>query len=317
MQEFLLSWRVHMKFPNTFNTRTERIEMWYEQIKDFLTNEKLLDLMKQFDFSPDTNLPVLQLLSEVKDFTEKNWSFRRNGGERTSVTDTDQKVLNCTELIIETAEELGLIKTEEKEEKTYDYIFPLGGFRAATYDRINWSKKYYGKGKIVALTGHREIQNIENLYLEYVPTERLEHCNEYLTACYAIEDVFGCNIYQENIELKQESQGLMRKYKDDLYVLCAPTPAGKIRANTLETLEYWKELFCSEPHTSILCITSPIYTSYQLAALAGFAIENELLLDFEACGECKKRNSVITNYLQEIKGTIDAFQRFAEKYPKE
>lgn len=64
-----------MKFPNTFNTRTERIEMWYEQIKDFLTNEKLLDLMKQFDFSPDTNLPVLQLLSEVKDFTEKKLVF--------------------------------------------------------------------------------------------------------------------------------------------------------------------------------------------------------------------------------------------------
>lgn len=109
----------------------------------------------------------------------------------------------------------------------------------------------------------------------------------------------------------------MRKYKDDLYVLCAPTPPGKIRANTLETLEYWKELFYPETHTSILCITSPIYTSYQLAALAGFAIENELLLDFEACGECKKRNSVITNYLQEIKGTIDAFQQFAERYPKE
>lgn len=306
-----------MKFPNTFNTKTERIEMWYEQIKDFLTNEKLFNLMQQFDFSPDIQLPITQLLSEVKKFAEKNWSFRQKGGERISVTDKDQKVLECTELIVKTAEALGLIKTEEKEIKTYDYIFPLGGFRAATYDRINWAGKYYGKGKIVALTGHREIQNIEIPFLKYVPMERVNHCNEYLTACYGIEDVFGCNEYQENIESRQGSQGIMRKYKDNLYVLCAPTPFGKNRANTLETLEYWKELFRPESHTSILCITSPIYTSYQMAALAGFAIENDLLLDFEACGECKKRNSVITNYLQEIKGTIDAFQQFSERYPKE
>lgn len=306
-----------MRFPNSFNTKEERIELWYEQIKNFLTNDRLLALMERFEFSPDTKLPVTQLITEVRDFTDKNWSFRRKGGERVSVTDKDQKVLDCTELIIETAKELGLIKTEEKEAKTYDYIFPLGGFRAATYDRINWAGKYYGKGKIVALTGHREIQNIEIPFLGYVPEKEREHCNEYMTACYGIESVFGCDTYKENIESGSGSPGMLREYQDDLYVLCASTPEGKLRANTLDTLEYWRKLFCPESHTSILCITSPIYTSYQMAALAGFVIENDLMLDFEGCGECEQRNSVITNYLQEIKGTIDAFMQFAERYTEE
>ena len=306
-----------MRFPNSFNTKAERIELWYEQIKNFLTNDRLLALMKRFDFSPDTKLPVTQLITEVKDFAEKNWSFRRRGVERVSVTDKDQKVLECTELIIDTAKELGLIKTEEKEAKKYDYIFPLGGFRAATYDRINWARKYYGKGKIVALTGHRVIQDIEIPFLGYVSEKEREHCNEYMTACYGIESVFGCDTYKENVESGSGSPGLLREYQDNLYVLCAPTPEGKLRANTLDTLEYWRKLFCSVSYTSILCITSPIYTSYQMAALAGFVIENDLMIDFEGCGECEQKNSVITNYLQEIKGTIDAFMQFAERYPEE
>lgn len=306
-----------MRFPNTFNTKAERIELWYEQIKNFLTNDRLLALMERFDFLPDTKLPVMQLISAVKDFAEKNWSFRRRGGERISVTDKDQKVLECTELIIDTAKELGLIKTEEKEAKAYDYIFPLGGFRTATYDRINWARKYYGKGKIVALTGHRVIQDIEIPFLGYVPEKERKLCNEYMTACYGIESVFGCDTYKENVESGSGSPGMLREYQDDLYVLCAPTPKGKPRANTLDTLEYWRKLFCPVSHTSILCITSPIYTSYQMAALAGFVIENDLMLDFEGCGECEQRNSVITNYLQEIKGTIDAFKQFAERYPEE
>lgn len=308
-----------MEFPNSFNTKSERIELWYEQIREFLTNDRLLDLMGQFDFSPNIKLPVSQLLAEVKDFVEANWSFRKKagGGERATIADNNQKVLECAELIIETAESLGLIKTEEKKVKKYDYIFPLGGFRAATYDRISWAGRYYKKGKIVALTGHREIQDIEIPFLDYVPEEEREHCNEYTTACYGIESVFGCDTYKENVEFGPGSSGMLRAYQDDLYVLCAPTPEGKPRANTLDTLEYWRKLFCPASRTSILCITSPIYTSYQMAALADFVIENDFLLNFEACGECKKRNGVITNYLQEIKGTIDAFTQFAEKYPKE
>ena len=31
-----------MRFPNSFNTKEERIELWYEQIKNFLTNDRLL-----------------------------------------------------------------------------------------------------------------------------------------------------------------------------------------------------------------------------------------------------------------------------------
>ena len=69
-----------MRFPNSFNTKEERIELWYEQIKNFLTNDRLLALMERFEFSPDTKLPVTQLITEVRDFTDKNWSFRRKAG---------------------------------------------------------------------------------------------------------------------------------------------------------------------------------------------------------------------------------------------
>ena len=167
----------------------------------------------------------------------------------------------------------------------------------------------------MALTGQRLIQEIEIPFLDYVPEEERENCTEYLTACYGMESVFGCNTYKENIESVQNSLGFLREYEKNLYVLCAPTPCGKNRANTLDTLEYWKKLFHTNPYTRILCITSPIYTSYQMAALAEFVIENELLLDFEGCGKCNQRNNVITNYLQEIKGTMDAFMRFSERYP--
>lgn len=307
---------VNLQFPNNYVSRDERIQLWIQCMDKYISNELLLELMDKFGFCVDRKRNFYQRLDSIFVFMNNNWDFRRKSGdgERVSVADKDKIVLDSYNLIVETAKSLELIKCKEKEKKRYDYIFPLGGYRAATYDRIKWAKDIHQKDKVVVLSAYRNIDDIEKPYLFYVPENVRGNCNEYQTACYAVEDCFSTYKYKETITKTEGSEGILRNYMNDVFVLCAPTPEGKKRANTLDTLEYWKKLFKVESRTSILCVTSPIYSSYQMSALAGFAIDNDILLDFDSCGKCGSISKVISNYLQEIKGTVDSFMAFIEKY---
>lgn len=308
-----------MIFPNEYETREERAELWRKHMDEYISNPLLTSLMEQFGYQGSTDQPFHARLNEVSDFMRKHWDYRgkAGGGERAAVSDHNNVVIECAPLIIDTARSLGLIKSRDTQvNEDYDYIFPLGGYRAATYDRIQWAERYCKgeKNKVIVLTAHRKIDEIELPFLNYVPVQERNKCDEFLTACYATEDVSGCRKYTEQRQYIEGSEGILRTYSEKHFVLCAPTPPQAKRANTLNTLQYWKQLFGIPRFTKILCITSPIYTSYQMAALADFVIKNDLLLYFDAVGECGAVNKVLSNYLQEIKGTVDAFTAFENSY---
>lgn len=305
-----------MIFPNEYKTKKERVGLWQKEMDVYISNPLLHSLMERFGYRGASNdQPFQTRLEDVSAFLKRNWDYRgkAGGGERAAVSDHNAIVLESGPLIIETARSLGIIKCSDQPVcGDYDYIFPLGGYRAATYDRIKWAQRYCKDvgTKVIALTAHRKNDEIELPFLNYVPLHEQDNCDEFLTACYAVEDVFDCKKYTEQRQAIEGSEGILRTYSGRHFVLCAPTPPQAKRANTLATLQYWKQLFDIQGATKILCITSPIYTSYQMAALAGFAIENDLLLYFDAAGECGAVNKVLSNYLQEIKGTVDAFAAF-------
>jgi len=312
-----------LKCPKGNFPKEKRISQWKEQIKKYISNPYLVDLLALFGYKHKGE-DLEEQLKNLSDFVNANWDFRKmsGSGERWTIEDRNQFVLENEPKIIEAADQLGMIHHKENLGE-FDYIISLGGARAATYERIEeafavWENQ--GKeGSVIALVGMRPLGEIEVPYVEsFMEEVEAGTTTEYDVACSAMEKLFSVKdgiITGENKEANPNSRWQWRTYQGaKLAVLCAPSSCPeKRRANSRDTFVYFLNKYSVPSGSRILFVTSSIYINYQLSAFIDLAVEYGFEIVFCGAGEPGRRNPVVSNYLQEIKGSIDAICNSLER----
>ena len=310
--------------PDYKLSKKKRVCFLFDEMKEWIYSDEFKSLLKIFngdelantmgkDFSSD--------ITELKQFVSI-WDYR-GGKERWAVQDNEY-VKSKEDVIMECAFKLGLkdVTTVEKEP---DYVLPLGGARAANrvrpamarklIDDHNWSDK-----KVLALSGTRPISENERPYMvDYAQTAG----TEYDAICSGLEIAFEVNQYEEE-KINDEninSCSAIRKYNDfykncEIYSVAAPSSdPQKRRANSADTFRFFVEKFDVHEGDRLLLVTSCIYVPFQSLKFMDLAMDNGYEVDCVGSDIIDNFTlSKTSNYLQEIKGTIDAMYSLVTKY---
>lgn len=304
--------------PPCDNNKQSRIDIWKQTIESFISDPALQMLLTLFDFRPRGG-SLEQRLENLREFADLHWDYRRKSGgqERWETSDRDQIVMANAPLIIECARKLGMIDPCTTK-RNCDYIMVLGGARSANLNRMQMAqciqKSLGQKVPVVALTAKRPLGEIEIPHvISYVKDAVAGKTTEYDVISKALEIVFSMEMESEESSRETENKYAawsIRRY-DGGAVVCAPSSEPeKRRANTVDTLRFFLQRFSVMPGSVLHFATNPIYINYQTAALMPIAFEYNLELLFSGTGSAaKNRSPVVSNYLQEVKSSIDAICR--------
>ena len=310
--------------PDSSLPKDERIKYLFENISEWIYSDCLRelislyggeDLASSFGSDPGRDIADLQEFSAI-------WDFRK-GTERWAVRD-EKFALDNKVLIMEKAAGLGLTDIHEPSAEP-DYILPLGGARLANYVRPKMAREvideygYTGK-TIAALSGTRPLNEIERPYTDdYAPYAE----TEFDAMCAGLEKAFGLSKFNEekrmhdNINLNSAVRKYSGRYMDsEVYSLAAPSsdPENR-RANSYDTFKYLLKHFDIQAGDRLLMVTSCIYVPFQTLKFMDLAIEGGFEVDCIGSDSVDTGNvSKVSNFLQEIKGTIDAIYTLSRQY---
>lgn len=329
--------------PSADLAKDVRIEQTLQAIKIWIFSDNLSSLLDIFGFQPSSRLSLLDkdqtfftYLREIVSFVDQNWDFRK-GSERWDIQDNLDDALHSS-AIKEVACSLGM-NTETSFDRIparkVDYILPLGGARLSNFTRTECARKLsriYPEASVCALSAKRPLSEIEFPFIgKYSKRQLSEIHTEFDAINEALEVVFGCAGYNECAEAgrgesdieRQNTSHCLRSYTIEVpkvFSLSAPSSLPAVRrANTLDTLEHFRNTFRVSPGFSLAAITTSIYVPFQTLILAPFAIENELNLSLigsihSSLDDAFRREPNAATYLQEIKATVDACHIFCKKY---
>jgi len=311
----------------------ERIKEMKENIESWLKTPILKKLVNAFEGEIPERFDLSDLSKWLLDFSDC-WDFRSKQkqafdskvgeGVRWLVTDNglsdEQKSLAFV-----AASELGLRDNFTPSIKDFDYVWVLGGAKLScllrsrlAHDAIK--NMTHSPKAVIMLASMRPIGDAER-----------EATNTYAPDAETEYDLFIATAQQEfnvNNDFNEErhddienanSSWVVRKYPVygyDVYIIAAPSSdPQKRRANSADTYEFFFNRFQAPKGSSILLTTSQIYAPYQhLEAVRTIAIPHIIYLDTigfppEWGGALQGMNSP-SNYLQEIRSTIQAISRF-------
>ena len=310
-----------------WNTERRKEEL-LKQVEEWTRSAHLKSLLTAFG-AEIPNTSFTEYLTWLNQFVDC-WDFRKKqamGGERWSVNDTSE-VLKNSELIITASKVLGFVDRHSPIMKP-DFILPLGGARLTNLERCQYAKvllDQYGSSNTVvaALASMRPINEIEMPYLlEYAP----KATTEYAAICKGLEKSFSLQ-KKMYFEEKGNSQNpnlnwLIREYHQGynghkIYSIAAPSSQPERRANSLDTFEFFLKKFSVPEKSSILLCTNSIYVNYQLLKFIPLAFEYGLNVDCVGT-PIKSKNDFnkLSNYCQEIKGTINAIFAIYQRYTQQ
>ena len=264
--------------------------------------------------------------AEIWNYRARN-SFQNQENERWNVSD-DEYVQNNKEEIMRCVLELGLVE-ETVPSKIPDFILPLGGARYSNLYRAQYANKIYQdikknnsekQMKVIALSGTRPISDKER---NEVDTYAFGAKTEFDAICSGLEIAFGLRKeeYEEERNINENINlcSVVRKYKSDdkntqIISLAAPSSNSERRANSRDTFEYFLDRYHIKRQDNILLVTSQIYVPYQLLKFVDLALEGEF--NVECVGyrmDEKGMLSKTSNFLQEVKGTINAINMLVQE----
>ena len=293
-------------------------------VRKFIYNEEIDELISLFNDGENFAISGTDIKEDVlklRLFAER-WDYRL-GKERWDVID-ESFVLEHEGEIMECVRGLGLVGHVDPSLEP-DYILPLGGARNANNARPKMAKKViddYGwtDKRIVALSGTRPINDTERPYMkEYAPDVETEFdaISKGLELAFDVHRFTEERIDSDNINLCS----VVRKYENDsldneIYSLAAPSsdPDNR-RANSYDTFKYLLEKFDIGEGDKLLLVTSCIYVPYQRFRFMDLAIENGFEVDCIGADPVDDFSlSKPSNYLQEVKATIDVIYDLVCKY---
>lgn len=262
------------------------------------------------------------------------WDFRRMQKEATtSDGEAARWLLKNTEFVEEhrkeimsAAELLGLVLESDSVFDKVDYILPLGGARMSNLYRPQLARKMAEKidvkSGIVALSTCRPISESErDGYVDtYAPNAETEFdaISRGMVETFDLDGEYSDIIVQKaNPYLTSNVRQYRQKYKNcPLYTVAAPSTDGQRRANSADCFEFFFNHFNVEKGAKILNCTSQIYVPYQQVRALKYAIKYDV--EFDTVGYADKSVNKVSfepvNYLQEIKGTIDAMCAFINEF---
>jgi hypothetical protein len=321
-----------MIYFNCEKTIKETIQKTKKNILDFLTCTEFKQLLLNFGHEiPDTD-NIVELIEHMIGISEQ-WDFRQKQntldvktGEYARWLVTDESITKIQyESVMNAIKQLGFINCNKPKSSNYDYILVLGGARYSCLYRTKYAIQIVNQLKekpkaIVLLSSHRKVSDSERTATDtYAP----EAVTEF--------DLFNGSIksllpeYQEYCEKRTEFENFnkshaIRKYKSDEFAtiinLSAPSSdPEKRRANSTDTYRYFAQKCNPCEEAKILLITNEIYVPYQqLEALSALAIVLDVQVETigfpnEWLNSLHGRKCA-SNYLQEIRSTILAMERF-------
>ena len=308
-------------------------------IRSWILSEEFQNLLASFGFPVSAvqdaggrNFP--EYLKRVAAFADYNWDLRR-GKERWAI-ETNPEINENRMYILTAAEALHMHQedlTAAAEASRIDYILPLGGARLANFARVEKARalsSLFPDAVFCALSAQRPLSDMEMPFIErycHRPADEIK--TEFDAMHEAIVSLYGPSPYKDqrsdgfgsSIDERKNTAWCLRTYGTDadLFSLSAPSSAPKIRrANTLDTLEHFLQIFRVQAHSSLALVTTSLYIPFQTLALAPLAIERQLDLSFFGVIRSSKDLAFSppspAAYLQEIKAAVDVGYLFYKKY---
>jgi len=312
-----------LKCPKYSLDKAKRIDQLLTNCKEWIYSEHLLELIHLFDkeggmdnYGNNFKDDLIKLHTFVQ-----RWDYRK-GQERWTVQD-DSFIEENESIILNSAKGLDL-RDHVRPSVEAEYILPLGGARRANYVRPLMAKKVLNEFNwrdktIVALAGTRPINEIEKPFInDYAPYA----ATEYEAICSGVEKAFEVSRYDE-IEHDDDninSKSAVRQYESNgnerIYCLAAPSSDPLVRrANSYDTFQFFLQTFGIKKEDRLLLVTSCIYVPFQLLKFMMLAIENGFEVDCIGADPIDGYTlSKTSNYLQEIKGTVDAIYELTMHY---
>ena len=217
---------------------------------------------------------------------------------------------------------LGLIGIDTPFGKDYDYVIALGGARLSCLLRPRYAQQVIEQYSInpkavIMLSGFRPIGDSER---EATDTYAKNAVSEYDLICAGAEKCFDLEQFKEE---RYDSENLnlswaVRVYEGVPPVICISAPStepDKRRANSADTYKFFFEKYDVKENTKILLVTSQIYVPYQqLEAIRTLSLPYGVKMETigfpnEWSGNMQGMQQA-SNYLQEIRSTIQAMDRF-------
>jgi len=313
-----------IKLIDSKNKKEDRIIELFESIKKWLYSEELNYLVNLYGGNIDKRKSFEENIEYLSNFLEV-WNFRgRINGlkERFNISyDVDQVIENNKDNVIKAIKHLDMIDGSIPS-NIPEYILVLGGARTSNFKRPGYTRYIVDKLNlsninVVALSTLRPISDVErdNLYTSDIVYE-YDALSRGLELSFDIKDYNEIIGENENINFKSYIRKYIDKYNgNNIYSISAPSSNPNYRANTRDTFDFFLDKFEIKKNTSLLLVTSQIYSNYQFLKFVDLALEYDLNL--ECCGySMDKSNMSINNYLQEIKSTVDATKVLFDKYKK-
>ena len=317
--------------PSSKLGKRERIDELFNNIEIWIHSNAMNNMIELFGGTVPKEYTFVQFVQWLNKFVEV-WNYRSRNvlnteNERWNVFD-DIFVKRHKEEIMDCASELGLVQ-ESYPNMEPDFILPLGGARYSNLDRpvyaANIHKKIRSinadkKIKIVALSGTRPINDKERVAINsYAPEAGTEFdaINKGLEMAFELDGKYEqSGHFDDNINLCS----MIRRYtynqkNTEIFSLAAPSSDFTRRANSRDTFEYFLKYFNIKKEDNILLVTSQIYVPYQLLKFVDLAIEGNF--NVECVGYSMAEKEALakpSNFLQELKGTVNAINLLVEKY---
>jgi len=319
-----------------------RIERMYESIEEWLRSPALSTLIESFGGEVPSHLSVTELGAWLLDFSEQ-WDYRKlqqkatakdtGEGARWLVNDPSLSEVQ-RHIIKESARELGLKGIEIPSKNAYDFVWVLGGARLSCLLRprlvahlIAEHSLHYGT--LALLASGRPVSESEreatNIYAPEAKTE-FDLINRGAEIEFHIESSFREERNDDSTNANKS--WVIRKYirsenLPPLLAMSAPSSEPDTRrANSVDTYNFFFDHVQIPPGSSFLLVTSQIYVPYQqLEALRTVALKHNVVI--ETVGFPLKWGSGLqgmlgaSNYLQEIRSTIQSANRFFRAFPEE
>ena len=303
-------------------------------LENWISTEAFTDLvnlfLKEKEHSEEVWKPsgnAEEDLRKLKEFTGRQWNFR-NGRERTTIQDTEFTSGHYRQ-IINDVQALGLLDNAVSDDMIPDYILILGGINSSNDIRVKLGEDIYRKLNrpdiaVLGLSTKRELQRAEyeGFTRYFAPEAETEFdavdasmAKYFSSVSYEDRDAED-NVSQPNIHQHRICRKHVCSDGTVCYTLCAPcyhSDAPEARANSADTLRYFKEVMNPAEGSRILEIGAAIYSSYQVTASFKAAQNYGWSVNYLGTVPDDTDHLSPAKYLQEIHATIETACRMLDE----
>lgn len=325
---------IYIKCPSI---QGERVQEVLSTIDEWTRSKALSALVQQFGSSIPYGLLLNDLVDWLLRFSAR-WDYRKlqQDARAKDIGEGARWLLNDNEItsqqrrtIEESAQVLGLTGVSEPLEKNFDYVLALGGARLSCLLRPRWAfdlvtKQNTSPLAVVLLTSSRPVSDSERIatdtYAKSAKTE-FDLINAGAENCFTGKNTFSEEKFDDPNNVNRS--WVIRKYESALnsvpvIALSAPSSdPDRRRANSADTYEFLFSTFNIPKGSLLLLVTSQIYVPYQqLEAIRTIAIPHDIYIEtvgfpHDWAGELQGMTGP-TNYLQEVRSTIQSAHRFVQ-----